>query len=193
MIVALPKAKMNASEYLRWSQAQDDGRFELVGGEVVMMSPETVRHVQIKNEAWLALRNAISKAGIGCTAYGDGAGVKINETTVREPDVSVQCAPADPDSLLLDQPIVVVEVVSPSSSRSDTGAKVAEYFRVPSILHYLIIDPASRAVIQHSRTVGSSSIVTNIHRSGSITLDPPGLEVRVEDLLAKDSRSEEEV
>ena len=53
---ALPKTRMTVDEYLRWAQTQESGRYELVDGQVVMMSPETVRHVHVKNEAWLALR-----------------------------------------------------------------------------------------------------------------------------------------
>lgn len=188
---ALPKARMTAAEYLRWSSKQEHGRFELVAGEVVMMSPETIRHIRVKSEAWLAIRNAIRKAGVPCTAYGDGAGVRIDDLTVREPDAAVQCAPADQDSLLLDEPIVVVEVLSPSSTRSDTGAKVLDYFRVASIKHYLIVDPVGAAVIHHRRT-GSDSIATDIHRSGSISLDPPGLVVPVAEMLGRDITSAEE-
>ncbi|MDQ6434441.1 Uma2 family endonuclease [Mesorhizobium sp. LHD-90] len=182
-MVALPKTKLAVQDYLRWSQSQPDGRFELVGGHVVMMSPETVRHVHVKNEAWLALRNAIKRAGLKCAAFGDGVGVQIDDETVREPDVSVQCKVAEDNSLLLDEPVVVLEVVSLSSVRSDTGAKVAEYFRVPSILHYLIVDPFSRSVIHHSRAGDRHSISTRIVTSGEIELSPPGFVVPVADLL----------
>ncbi|PSJ64459.1 Uma2 family endonuclease [Kumtagia ephedrae] len=185
MMVALPKTKLAVQDYLRWSQSQAEGRFELVGGEVIMMSPETVRHVQIKNEAWLALRNAIKRAGLQCTAFGDGVGIRIDDATVREPDVSVQCKPADPDSLLIDEPIIVLEVVSLSSVRSDTGAKVAEYFRVPSILHYLIVDPFSRSLIHHSRGDEKYPISTRIITSGEVELSPPGLIVAVSDFLTE--------
>lgn len=182
-MVALPKARMSANEYLRWSATQDGGRFELVGGEVIAMSPETLRHVRLKNEIWLVLRNALASAGSSCSAFGDGVGIQIDDKTVREPDVSVQCAPFEQDSLLLDQPVVVVEVVSLSSVRSDTGAKVADYFRVPSICHYLIVDPYSSNVIHHARVSGSETIGTRILTAGPIELVPPGVTVQVEELL----------
>lgn len=192
-MVALPKTRMTSAEYLRWAQMQGDGRFELVGGEVIAMSPETVRHVSIKNEIWLSLRNAIGRGGLSCRAYGDGVGIKIDETTVREPDVSVQCKPLDQDALLLDAPVIVVEVVSLSSVRSDTGAKVAEYFRVPSICHYLIVDPFTLNVIHHARSVADDAIRTSILTSGTIELTPPGFTIQVEELLgAASSGSEQE-
>jgi Uma2 family endonuclease len=182
-MVALPKARMTAEEYLRWSQSQDGGRHELVGGEVVMMSPETVRHVHVKSEAWLALRNAIKRAGVPCQAFADGVSVRIDKHMVREPDISVQCKPADPDALALDAPVIVAEVVSPTSVRSDTGAKVGEYFSIPTLRHYLIIDPFNMFVIRHSRSESTTVIETEVCRSGSLVLDPPGITVAVDELL----------
>jgi Uma2 family endonuclease len=191
-MVALPKTRMTASEFLHWSQEQEQGRYELVGGEVVMMSPETVRHVDVKNQAWLTFRNAIEKARLSCRAYGDGVGIRIDQFTVREPDMSIQCKPVSPDSLLLDEPVIVVEVISPTSIRSDTGAKIAEYFKVPSVRHYLIIDPFNSAVIRHSRSEVDQVMMTEVHRSGPIVLDPPGVEVRTEDLLRTDSNFQDQ-
>ena len=174
---------MNVEEFLRWSQSQGSGRYELIDGEVVMMSPETVRHVHIKNEAWLAFRNAIAKAGLPCRAFGDGASVRINDHKLREPDISVQCDVADPDALILDAPIILAEVVSPTSVRDDTGVKVGEYFGLPSLRHYLIIDPFNKFVIRHSRPPETGKIETEICRSGSLVLDPPGIAVTVAELL----------
>lgn len=178
---ALPKTRMTAEEYLRWAEHEDLGRHELVGGEVVMMSPETLRHVRLKNEIWLTLRNALLRAGSSCEAFGDGVGIRIDRHTVREPDASIQCGPVDQDSLLIDDPVVIVEVVSPSSTRSDTGAKVAEYFRVASVRHYLIVDPYGASIIHHARE--GDSIRTNILTDGSIELVPPGIAIEVVELL----------
>jgi Uma2 family endonuclease len=102
---------------------------------------------------------------------------------MREPDISIQCKPPDPNSLVLEAPVVLVEVVSPSSSSDDTGAKVGEYFGISTVQHYLIVDPVHMSVIRHSRIGGSQKLETEIHRSGSIELNPPGIVVAVADLL----------
>ncbi len=180
---ALPKSKMNADEYLRWCDVQESGRFELVQGGIVMMSPETIRHIEVKSEAWLAFRTALKSANSKCRAIADGAGIQIDNNTVREPDIAVQCAPRDLDSVLLNEPVIVVEVVSPSSKRSDTGTKVAEYFRVASIQHYLIIDPYTATVIHHFRDAGGGDIHTRILKNGVVELTPPGISVAIADLL----------
>lgn len=183
-MVALPKTKMTVEEYLRWSQSYNgEGRHELIDGEVVMMSPETVRHVHVKAEAWLTFRNALARSGVPCQAFMDGVSVRVGKHQLREPDISVQCKPADPDALILDAPVIVAEVVSSTSVRSDTGAKVGEYFSIPTLQHYLIIDPFNMLVIRHSRSEKTTAIHTEICRSGSLVLDPPGITVAVEELL----------
>src|SRR5262249_6774414 len=155
---------------LRWAQTQEARRYELVNGQAVMKSRETVRHVHAKAEAWLALRNAIISVGLPCCAFG-GAGVRIHEHGLRQPDVSVQCQPADPDSLFLNAPVIVAEVVSANSGWGDTGSKVGEYFGIATLRHYLIVDPVHKSVIRHSRLEGSEKLETEIHRTGVIELD----------------------
>ncbi len=177
---------MTVVQFLDWAATQQPGRHELVNGEVVRVSPGSNRHIDVKMEAWLQLRRAVAEAGVPLHVSGDGVTVVIDDHTAREPDVTVQTLPIDPDALTANEPVIVVEVVSPSSARSDTGGKVAEYFRVPSIRHYLIIDPYGRSVILHSRPDSGSSIATAIHRSGPVALDPPGIVVAAEDLLGSD-------
>jgi Uma2 family endonuclease len=55
------------------------------------------------------------------------------------------------DATVQDAPLVVVEVTSPSSERGDPGEKLVEYFSVPSIHHYLIVNPVKKVVIHHAR------------------------------------------
>jgi Uma2 family endonuclease len=80
--------------------------------------------------------------------------------------------------------LIVVEVVSPSSERDDTGDKLLEYFSVASIRHYLIVRPEQGAVIHHARAEGGE-IVTRILTSGVIDLTPPGLSVPIEQILVR--------
>ena len=79
----------------------------------------------------------------------------------------------------IDDPVIVVEVVSPSSVAVDKGAKLEDYFRLPSVRHYLIVRTRKRTVIHHARAEGDR-IETRIVRSGALHLDPPGLTVEVE-------------
>ncbi|MFZ1102065.1 MAG: Uma2 family endonuclease, partial [Hyphomicrobiaceae bacterium] len=129
---------MTVPEFLAWATAQPRGRYELVRGEVVAMAPERQRHLRVKGAVFRALGDAVIRARLAYTVFPDGATVVIDNEHSREPDAAVQSdAAGNPDSTVLDAPVIVVEVTSPSSERDDTGEKLVEYFSVPSIHHYL--------------------------------------------------------
>jgi Uma2 family endonuclease len=175
--------RMTVAEFLAWASAQPEGRYELVRGEVVALAPERARHAIVKGEVFLALKNAVKRAGLPCAVFPNGMTVVIDDDQAREPDASVQCGAAvNLDSMILDAPLIVVEVISPSTERTDTDVKVAEYFSVPSIQHYLIANPAKKVVIHHARSRGGD-ILRQTSSSGDIALTPPGITVQVAELL----------
>jgi Uma2 family endonuclease len=185
----VPDVRMNVDEFLAWSERQSaENRYELVDGEVVPMSPERYRHSLVKFEAARTLDAAVKAAGVPCRVLPDGPGVVINDRTTRVPDASVRYrgrAKPNPESTVLATPLIVLEVVSPSTERDDLGDKLVEYLSVPSIHHYLIVLPMKRAVAHHKRNdQGEWSIY--IRQDGDIVLDPPGIKVAVADLVGPD-------
>jgi Uma2 family endonuclease len=97
--------------------------------------------------------------------------------------VLVQCgAEPDPDALIIESPLIVVEVVSPSSERDDTETKLVEYFSIASIRHYLVVLSEKRVVVHHQRNDGGD-ITTRIVHDGDIVLNPPGMTVPFAALL----------
>ncbi|MGQ0485817.1 MAG: Uma2 family endonuclease [Hyphomicrobiales bacterium] len=180
---APPKIRMKVEQFLAWGETQTAGRYELVEGEIVMMSPERARHNRAKYAITRALDDAVAAAGLNYTVYTDGMGVRINDDTVREPDATVQeGAEVDGDALLLDRPVIVVEVISPSSHRSDTTDKMIDYFSVASIQHYLVVDAEKRRLIHYGRAA-AGSIATQVWAEGKINLAPPGLTIDVSELF----------
>jgi Uma2 family endonuclease len=172
-----------ADDFVVWAGEQPRGRFELVGGEVVAMAPERAAHTRTKLDATLALRAAIVEKGLGCEALIDGMVVRIDDRTVYEPDGLVRYGPRTPDDALeVADPVIVVEVVSPSSRGIDTGAKLAGYFRLPSLRHYLVLDTEARAVVHHRRDE-AGVIVTSLVTTGPLRLDPPGLDLSAVDFF----------
>jgi Uma2 family endonuclease len=175
---------MMADEFITWAMRQPEGpRYELVDGEVVAMSPERVGHARTKLAVVDALRSAVARAGAPCETFVDGLAVRIDDTTVYEPDALVRCGdPLDDDAVETTDPLIVVEVLSPSSRGRDAGAKLADYFRLASVRHYLIVSTSRRSVIHHHRT-GSGDIRTRILHDGELRLDPPGLTLPVAEIL----------
>ena len=74
-------------------------------------------------------------------------------------------------------------MLSPSTRRIDASAKLAGYFRLPSVMHYLIVDPDKPLVLHHARGSGET-ILTRVVAQGTIELDPPGLSVALADFYA---------
>ena len=116
---------MDVPAFLAFAERQERGRFELWRGEVVAMAPERVEHVRAKFAISRALAAAIGKAGLSCEAFVDGLSVAIDSETAYEPDALVNCGERIPTgSMLAPAPVVVIEVVSPTSLKRDTSLKV---------------------------------------------------------------------
>ena len=180
---ALPTGRMTADDFIAWAMAQPGGRYELYDGRVVAMAPERVRHARSKAQAWRALDEAARRTGLPCEAFVDGLAVRIDETMVFEPDALLRCGdPLPGDAVECADPVVIVEVLSPSSGGVDSGAKFAGYFRLPSVRHYLLVDPKRRTVVHHARE-GDGRILSRIVTEGALALDPPGLEIAAPDLF----------
>ncbi|MBV9289322.1 MAG: Uma2 family endonuclease [Hyphomicrobiales bacterium] len=170
---------MTSDEFLRWAEGEE-GRWELHDGLPALMSPERVLHGDTKGEAYVALREAVRRAGLPCRVYPDGVAVRIDAQATYQPDASVSCGPRPPvGAQAIRDPVVVVEVLSPSTAAIDHGRKLSGYFSLPSVQHYLILDPDRRVVIHHKRGQGEA-IETRVLPEGVARLDPPGFEVAVE-------------
>jgi Uma2 family endonuclease len=167
---------MSADEFLAWAQGWADGeRYELDDGEPVRMASERARHVLAKGEVYRRLFTALQDAGVQGQVFPDGMAAVIGERTVYEPDVLVRLGPpVDGDTVKIIDPFLVVEVLSPSTGSLDTTTKLDGYFRVPSLRHYLIVNPAKRRLVHHARDE-AGTITTRILSDGPLRLDPPGI------------------
>ncbi len=172
---AAAKLRMTADQFIAWAMQQPEGEhYELAAGEVVAMAPERAGHNRAKSRIHRALADAVA-AGLPCEAFPDGMAVRIGDDTVYVPDALVRCGqPVDDETVEIGDPIIVVEVVSPSSRGRDTALKLADYFRLDSLRHYLIVR-AERGLLIHHRRTEDGSIETTILHGGELRLDPPGL------------------
>jgi Uma2 family endonuclease len=175
IMTAVPKRRMTVDEYLAWAQEQPE-RYELRDGTIFAMSPEGAGHAEKKAAVHAVLLAGIRARGLACYALPDGMTVRIDEATAYEPDALVYCGSKLPPSAIeVPNPVVVVEVLSPSTRHIDLSAKLADYFRLPSVVHYLIVDPEKPRIVHHARAA-DDTILTRIVTDGSIKLDPPGIE-----------------
>ena len=174
----MPKPSMTVDEFLSWAESEE-GRYELYDGQVYAMAPERSAHALVKFAVQTALADGIRKAGLPCIVYPDGMTVRITEKTAHEPDALVYCGPPLPrDALEVPAPVIVVEVLSPSTRRIDATKKLAGYFSLASVHHYLIADPDGPPLIHHQRQA-DGTILTRLISDGQLRFDPPGFEVAV--------------
>jgi Uma2 family endonuclease len=172
---ALAKTHMSVDEYLAWAQ-DHPGRYELFRGDVFAMSPEGAHHARIKFAIQTALAQGIRSQRLPCEMLPDGMTVRVNDDTAYEPDALVYCGPRISSTTLeVSNPIVIVEVLSPSTRHIDAARKLGDYFQLPSVVHYLIVDPLKPLILHHVRAAGSETILTHIVTEGTIVLDPPGI------------------
>jgi Uma2 family endonuclease len=176
-------ARMSRQEYRAWAEQQSAGRFERVNGVVVAMAPERAGHNRRKATVWQVLRQAVQAAGLPCDVYTDGMTVEVGDSD-HEPDAVVHCGGRLPDdAVTVPDPLIIVEVLSPSTSATDRAWKLQEYFRLPSLRHYLIVW-ADQQQIAHHRSGDDGALETRVVIGGEITLEPPGITIRVEDIYS---------
>jgi Uma2 family endonuclease len=131
-----PNLRMGKSEFLAWAQAQE-GRFELVDRRVVMMTGGSRGHGIIVRRLANALEKRLDSSR--WAVWTSDFGVDVGPDTIRYPDVVVDVADGRSQDLTATAPLLVAEVLSPSSVTHDLRDKAAEYLQLPSLSAYLVL------------------------------------------------------
>jgi Uma2 family endonuclease len=143
--------RMTAEEYAQWERDQTE-RHEFYAGEVFSQAGGTRRHSQIATNTARAIGNLL--AARDCIVHGSDMRVHIQATGYQAyPDVSVVCQPVEGDSEeVISNPILIVEVLSPTTADFDRGSKFGHYRQLPSLKEYLVFWQDQARVEQHTRT-----------------------------------------
>jgi Uma2 family endonuclease len=129
-----PNLHMDNATFLDWVQGRE-GRHELAGGRVVMMTGGTMGHGLIVGNLFELLRARIDrKLWVALTELG----IDVRPGTVRYPDIVVDRVGGRRDALTAAAPVLIAEVLSPSTMKIDLGDKAADYLQLSSIAAYLI-------------------------------------------------------
>jgi Uma2 family endonuclease len=176
-----PEARMTREDYRAWAVRQASHRFERIEGVVVAMAPERAVHNRRKIAAYEALRAAVQRTGLPCEVFTDGMTIEVGDSDY-EPDAVLRCGEGrlPDDSIAVPDPLLIVEVLSPTTSSIDRGVKLRDYFRLPSVWHYLVIWPETRRIVHHARQP-DGEVATRLLTSGQIVLDPPGMTLAFDD------------
>jgi Uma2 family endonuclease len=140
--------RITPEQFFAWVPGQE-GRYELVDGEVVMLAGAGRRHDRIVVNLTAAIHSQIR--GGPCQGFTGDTYVVTSSSTRRMPDLGVDCGRPDDDSLTADKPSLIVEVLSPTTGGFDVTVKLAEYLSLPSVDYILFVDTESPNVHLYSR------------------------------------------
>ena len=134
--------RMTLEEFLRWEDGTDT-RYELIDGFSVAMAPPAEAHRILA----VRLVSRIDAALAGrrpCNAQIEPGVVRPDRAdSYYVPDIAVTCEPNEPGRQAMLDPILVVEVLSPSTERSDRRLKMPAYQKLESVREILLIDADS--------------------------------------------------
>ncbi|HEY4384774.1 MAG TPA: Uma2 family endonuclease [Ktedonobacteraceae bacterium] len=150
-----PRQMYTLDEYWRLVESFPEKKYEYIDGDIRMLTGESPAYAQIAANIGSLL--AIALRSQECNVYSSDAALQLTENRVYFPDVSVSCNPADwTRKRALEAPSVVVEVISPSTEKTDKAEKLEVYQRYPTIQEILLVDSRRRHVAHYHR-VGIST------------------------------------
>jgi Uma2 family endonuclease len=130
-----PDLHMDKTAFLAWVEGRE-GRYELAGGRVLIMTGGTMAHGLIVGNLFELLRARLDrKRWVVVTEFG----VDVGPRTIRYADIVVDRPGASLKDLTAKAPALVAEVLSPSTATIDLGDKAAEYLRLSGLAAYLVL------------------------------------------------------
>lgn len=180
MTIALRTPVMSREDFFEWAQAQNE-RYEFDGFQPVAMVGGTINHSRLHRNLNSALDARL--AGSGCEALGPDAGVATIGDAVRYPDSLVTCTKVPGSSYLIPGVVVIFEVLSPTSGRTDRIVKLREYRSVPSIRRYVILEYTSVGLLVFARVNGTDDwTATALTAEDALQMPEIGIEIPVAEL-----------
>ena len=146
MSAALQQA-MTRDAFLRWDERQPV-KYEFDGTGPVAMTDVSVNHARIQANIIRALGNRLE--GGACDVFGSDLKIAVAES-IRYPDILVTCGLLDGQDRIVNSPVVVFEILSPSAQGVDCIVKNREYRDTKSIQRYVILEQDQPAATVFSR------------------------------------------
>lgn len=177
MTLAFRQKRMTRDEFLDWAATQAE-RWEFDGFEPVAMTGGTRNHSQIASNIILALGSRLR--GGPCRVLGADAGVAVAGDGVRYPDALVTGTAGPGTDRVIPGVVVVFEVVSLTSGRTDRIVKLGEYRGVPTNRRYVILESATAALTSLERAGPDAPwTATGLNEADTLALPEIGVEVPV--------------
>ncbi len=157
-------------EYLH-DEELSDIRHEYLNGTIHAMAGGTLRHSVIAKHILIGLDKQLK--GKRCHSFGSDAAVHISlerDNRYYYPYASVACSPFDPNARAVENPVVIFEVLSPSTARIDQTEKKDAYLACDSIHHYILVEPEHVEMTIYSRKADGWEMTVYNERTDALPL-----------------------
>jgi Uma2 family endonuclease len=150
------KMKYTIEEYLEKERASDT-KHEYYQGEIFAMAGTSTPHNVISVNLITSIKNSLK--GKACRPYGSDFRIHIPQNSLfTYPDISIVCGEIttrenDNENLL--NPIVIIEILSPSTRSYDKGKKFSLYKHIPTLKEYILVDSQALKIEAWFITSGS--------------------------------------
>ena len=145
---AVLQTPMTLDAFLAW-EARQPVKYEFDGVHPLAMTGVSHEHSTIQINLTSAIRERLR--GTPCRVHGSDLKI-LAAGSIRYPDAFVVCGPIERGTLVIQEPIVVFEIISPSTSMTDRIEKMQEYHATPSIQRYIILEQETMAASVHTRS-----------------------------------------
>ncbi len=183
MALATKRIRLSPEEYLE-SERSSDVKHEYNNGYVVAMVGASRAH----NLIALTLATEIRQCTRGgpCRTYMSDMKVRIHtgqDDLFYYPDIMVSCDEHPPSEYYEDKPILIIEVLSPTTETRDKLEKLSSYSKIPTLIEYLTVAQDRVEVNRYSVAEGTVSL-TQYQEGDSVELTSVGVTISVKDIYA---------
>ncbi len=170
---------VSLAAFLEWEERQET-KYEFNGFEPVAMAGGTEAHAIMQVNLTVALSTRLR--GKPCRPYGSDMKIEV-AGRIRYPDAFVACTPVVPGATVRHDPVVVFEVLSPSTATKDQFEKNQDYRATPSIRRYVMLDQDRIAATVFARE-GEDWIGRVVAERDTLLMPEIGIELPLAELYA---------
>jgi Uma2 family endonuclease len=149
------KTKISVEDYLEGEKVSPV-KHEYVEGEIYAMAGASDKHNMIVGDIYAALLVHLRTSK--CQPFFGDIKVRATSKVYYYPDVLVSCEENPEDAHFRNNPILIIEVTSPSTANIDRREKLLFYQQMPSVHEYAVIDQHKINIELHRRQPNGSWI-----------------------------------
>lgn len=159
-------------------------RVELINGQIVAMAGGTLGHSALTVRMLQKLENFFESDLPQCRAVGSDFYAKVNKYQARSPDFMVVCSGLLSDTYS-ENPVIIGEVLSKSTAKTDWTEKLAEYKSIPSVREIIFISQSEKKVWVYFRGGSLFGWSQKEYHEGLIEFDSVGFVIDVDDIYKR--------